>query len=534
MRDAFVWISLVVLVGWSTVAHSQEAGSPDTAAAPEAPRSGDANGQPAAPGGSVSPSEEPVATSDATSPATPVATESGNEAPAATSADPSLLDKLQKLEQRLVTLEAEREALEQKVNEGQGTLGHIELPHLTVPDGVRLRFTGYADLGLFGTLGDGVAYVRAPGKTAVKDMGSFPWLIPYPARGAPDVSKVPWVFFGDPWANSVNSLGESADLGLDRTNIERFDPIDSNGHPTFLVNVLNVGMLATVGRELLFEVSANLMPRTGTLGSAGDYFDVDLAYVEWVPFESVDLSLFAGKFEPVFGREYRDRKSPTRFGVTPSIMSRYTVGTPIGLKVRGSFFDRLLTYNFAVTNGASSTELFAHFYNEVDQNYMKTLSGRLSSEYAFTLLLPVFFELGVSGLVGPQDGQPSDTTLHWQVGADAKLVVDRFALVAEYIRLGAPGGGPTAAPSIEAEGAYLEATLQILPWLGVLARGDIRRALLLAHPNLYISDVARATLGARFDITWNVIAKLEYVRLQELTGPEINDDVFTSSLVLRF
>jgi len=38
----------------------------------------------------------------------------------------------------------------------------------------------------------------------------------------------------------------------------------------------------------------------------------------------------------------------------------------------------------------------------------------------------------------------------------------------------------------------------------------------------------------RFDISWNLIAKLEYLHLVEVTGPEIPDDVFTSSIIFRF
>ena len=68
----------------------------------------------------------------------------------------------------------------------------------------------------------------------------------------------------------------------------------------------------------------------------------------------------------------------------------------------------------------------------------------------------------------------------------------------------------------------------------MLGRVDRRKADLLAFPNLYLTDLLRFTGGLRFDLSWNVIAKVEYLRLMEVTGPEIPDDVFTSSIVFRF
>ena len=68
----------------------------------------------------------------------------------------------------------------------------------------------------------------------------------------------------------------------------------------------------------------------------------------------------------------------------------------------------------------------------------------------------------------------------------------------------------------------------------MLARVDWRKARLFASPNFYLSNDLRVTAALRFDILFNLIAKLEYVRVQELSGPEIDDDVITSSLIFRF
>jgi hypothetical protein len=393
----------------------------------------------------------------------------------------------------------------------------MDVPSLTVADGVKLKFTGYLDFGFFKAAGDGVAYVRDVGHVL-----------------HPELAQYPWVFLGDPWANAINSQGESADLGLDRTNIPRYDPIQSHGKASFIVNMVNLGIQANLSQYLFAEASINFEPRQGTLGSAGDQFDLDLAYVEFRPSPSIDLHLFAGKFESTFGIEYRRRKAPDRFGVTPSLIARYTTGNPTGLKVRGSFLNGTITYNFAVTNGGMSTELFAHFYNEIDQNNWKTLSGRVSIGHKFGGRVPVDIEAGGSGIFGAQDLQPSETTWQWQGGADLRLEIADFSLRAEYLKAHADGGGVANAPFLDAQGAYGELTYQILGWLGVMGRVDWRKARLFAPPNFYLSNDLRVTAAIRFDIKFNIIAKLEYLRIQELEGPEIDDDVFTSSLIFRF
>lgn len=385
---------------------------------------------------------------------------------------------------------------------------------LTLMDGVKLRFTGYLDAGFFATQGDGTAYVRDAGKLYHPEYAGI----------------VPWVFLGDPWGNPINAQGDSADLGLDRTNIARFDPIQSHGKPSFLVNMMNLGMAASVGSELFFETSIDFEPRQGRLGSSGDQLDVDLAYLEYVPFKTFDLHLFAGKFESPFGIEYRNRKASDRFGITPSLISRYTVGTPIGLKARAGFFNDTLMLNVALTNGGTMTEKFAHFYNEIDANAGKTVSGRLS----YLLPLPLAVEMGASGEVGAQDGQPNDTTMQWLLGADLRVAAGDFTLKGEILRGHADGGGIGQAPRLLVTGWYGEGDYQLLPWLGVIGRLDRRKANLLAFPNLYLTDLLRATGGLRFDISFNLVARVEYLHLIEVSGPELADDVFTSSVTFKF
>ncbi len=414
------------------------------------------------------------------------------------------------VKERLDELERKADALERSL------LPHkLAVPSLTVGDKVKLKIGGYGDFGFFAPSGDGVAYVRDNAK-----------------RTYPQYASFPWVFIGDPWANPVNSQGQSADLGLDRNNLPRFDPIKSGGKSSFIVNTVNLSLLASVADKLLFETSINFEPRQGTLGSPGDYLDVDLAYLEYRPFAGVDLSFFLGKFESVFGIEYRRRKAPDHFEVTPSLLARYTTGTPTGVKVRGSVGP--FTYAFSVTNGGSSTEEFAHFYNELDRNDFKTVAGRVSVGGKLGKSVPIVVEAGYSALYGAQDLQPDESLRQWQWGVDLRVELRDLAIRAEYLEARADGGGIANAPFLVAQGFYGEATYRFLPWLAFGARLDWRKARLYAHPNLYVSNVRRGSFALRFDITFNVIAKLEYLSVRELSGVTIQGDVFTSSLIFRF
>lgn len=386
--------------------------------------------------------------------------------------------------------------------------------HFTLLDNVRLRLTGYVDMGFFATQGDGTAYVRDAGKALHPEFAGV----------------VPWVFLGDPWGNPINAQGDSADLGLDRTNIARQDPIQSRGHPSFIVNLVNLGTVVSVGNDLLFETSLGFEPRQGQLGATGDRLDIDLAYVEWIPLRAIDLHLYVGKFESTVGIEYRNRKAPDRFGVTPSLIARYTTGNPTGIKARAGFFENRFVVAVGLTNGGMFTEKFAHFFNETDMNSGKSASGRVS----LALPLPIAVEVGASGAVGAQDGQSSDAKVQWTAGADLRVAAGDFVFKGEFLRGHADGGGIDQSARLHVTGWYGEGTWQILPWLGVLARLDRRKADLLAFPNLYLTDLLRSTTALRFDITYNMIAKLEYLHIIEVTGPSLPDDVFTSSFILKF
>ncbi|HVV53539.1 MAG TPA: hypothetical protein VHO06_28035, partial [Polyangia bacterium] len=292
--------------------------------------------------------------------------------------------------------------------------------------------------------------------------------------------------------------------------------------------------------------SLDFTPRTGSNFSLGDVFDADIAQLEWMPTRSQRTSIFVGKFDSVLGIEYRDRKSTQRFGVTPSLIARYTTGTPLGLKVRSKFGDDdRLVIAAAVTNGSSSIEAF-HFYDEIDSNSGKTVSGRVSVRP-----FPLDLEVGLSGSWGPQDHAVDDTDAMWFVGADLLAHLGRLDVKAQWLKGGAPGAAagvaydPNHTPYGLAlhEGGYLELDWMVLPYLGLLARGDVRDAdvwlgnasSLAGASRLYITREWRATGGVRVVVNEHIVAKAEYLHNGEYGGiPQIPNDVFTSSLVLSY
>ena len=104
--------------------------------------------------------------------------------------------------------------------------------------------------------------------------------------------------------------------------------------------------------------------------STGDATRVELqqAFGRLTPFSSHEFAVSVGKFDSVFGIEYLENEANLRTGITPSLIARYTTGTPLGVKARAKLFKGdFLTLAVAFTNGSSTTEQF-HFYDEIDSN----------------------------------------------------------------------------------------------------------------------------------------------------------------------
>ncbi len=389
------------------------------------------------------------------------------------------------------------------------------------------RISGYVDFGAFDVQGRDGSGLR----------------IDTDHRLFPEYAYVPdgWVFLGDPLSVAVNSRGEPADTGGSRAVV--FDSIDSNGHPSFILNNINMTVFAGIGDNLQLNAVVDFVPRRRDISDIGgvfmgDYIDVKLAYAEYrVPAKSLALSLFAGKFDSVVGLEYRSQESPDRMTVTPSLICRYTCGHPLGVKARLTF--GLLTLNTSLTNGSHFVELWP-FSNEIDTNDGKTIAGRLSAHFDVGSGL----ELGVSGAYGAQDLQNDDSIKQHHLGADLHLDWNDIDLQAEYVRGEAPGKDEpahpdlpcAAAPCLTYQGAYGLVGYRLQNWLMPYVRVDWRDALHKKGADfVYVSQVMRTTAGARVELGTNVIVKAEFTRNVEL-GPlkPFDDDVVTSSLVIKY
>jgi hypothetical protein len=410
--------------------------------------------------------------------------------------------KVSDLEQRLQDVEARLQNLEQR---------SVQTVYPT------FKMHGYADLGFFVPMGnDGVGVLR--------DVGY---------KIFPEDSKYGWVFYGDLLATQVNSRGEVVSLG-NLPGVNRFDSInDSNGAASFIVNEVNLTPSVGLASNLLFTSSINFVPRSGKDFALGDFFDVDIAQLEWQPFANGKTSVFVGKFDSVIGLEYKTRKASQKFGITPSLLGRYTNGTALGLKVRTKLFNDHIIGALSLTNGSFGTEQF-HFYQELDTNNFKTVSGRLAGR---THLGNATLEVGASGQAGTQDGTPNGTPMMWFAGADAELSTVSFDVKAEFLKAHAPGDELSGAYTLDLRtGAFLELDWLLNHAFGIELRGELRDATVAQGTDrVYETKSWRAVAGVRWVLSPYLNLKAEYLHNGEYGKvPNFDDDVLTSSLVVVY
>jgi hypothetical protein len=383
--------------------------------------------------------------------------------------------------------------------------------------------TGYVDLGFFAPLGnDGVG-----------------WLRDVDGRQFPDLSNYAWTFVGDILGTPINSRGEAADLG-DAPGADRFDSVDSGGAPGFIVNEVNLSLGYTLADDAIMRASVNFMPRVAVQDFAiGDFLEVDLAELEYVLTDDGQTSIFIGKILPVFGIEYLDRKSNQRFGITPSLIARYTTGPQLGAKIRSKLFSDWLILAASVTNNTSSVEQF-HFYREIDRNVAKTLNGRVALRVpldAVEALAGDRVELGLSGEWGAQDNDTRSDREIWFIGADLQYQSTNFALKAQIMRGEAPGSVDETVWALDlSPSGYVELDWQAHARFGFLLRADMRDAFVhLGSERAYVTKQARFTGGLRWLFNPHIIAKAEYYHNQELGDIEqFANDMVTSSLLLVY
>jgi hypothetical protein len=383
---------------------------------------------------------------------------------------------------------------------------------------VQVVFSGYIDVGFFAVGGNGSG-VR-------KDY----------ARQVANTSDIlnSWVLIGDPLSTAINSRGDVADLGDSRAL--RFDPIHSQGRPSFLVNAVNLGLAGAVGDDLSFHAMLDFLPRDALITGAafGDFIDLKLAWARWEhEWSAVRVAISAGKFESLHGLEYRAQEASARLTVTPSLICRYTCGRPVGVKAQAWFLDGALEAAIALTNGSAQQELFP-WSNESDWNGFKTVHARVFGR------IGSIAELTLSGAVGAQDRQPDDGLLQWHAGGGVRFTLGAMLLQAEFVGGRAPGkaaaGVPCAAAScINYLGAYGLFAYKIAHVVSPYARVDWRQSSMRdGRQYAYESNEVRATLGLRVEPVKRLALKAEYTFNAELFGVPFDDDVFTSSVVVSW
>lgn len=387
--------------------------------------------------------------------------------------------------------------------------------------GSRLSINGYADLGFFVPFGGGVGWAR--------DVGNMQY---------PQYSRFAWTFLGDILAPAVNSRGEVASVGQE-PGFPRFDSVNSNGASGFIANEVNLRLGYALTERALLHAGVNFVPRAGMNFATGDFVDVDTAELELVPTEDGKTSIFVGKTLPVFGIEYKERRADQRFGITPSLVSRYTSGSQLGIKVRSKLLHDWVVVAASITNNSSGTEQFV-FSSEIDQHTGKTLNGRVALSVPVGEYLAGMgdtrVELGASGEWGPQDWARDNSGKLWFAGVDLQVLAANFAVKAQFMRGGAPGRAQDGAWGLELHNAgYAEVNWLIFPWLGVLGRAELRDALVwLGTDRVYVTKELRYTGGLRIVFSPHIALKGEYLHTQEYDMNQIENDILTSSLVLSF
>jgi len=384
----------------------------------------------------------------------------------------------------------------------------------TVIEQLRSFINVYIDVGAFAVGGNG-AGIRS-------DVGHF-----YYPKYANRIAG-PWVFMGDPESTTVNSLGEPADTSSSREIKD--DTINSSGRPSVLVNSVGLSIKKDIA-DTPFAVAAlaELLPRPDH-----DRLDIELAHVDYRPYNQTDFVISIGKIDSVLGIEYRSQDAPRRLGVTPSLICRYTCGRPIGAQAR--LVSGPLSVSAGLTNGDNFDQRFEHDF-ELKANKLPTASAHLQ------WVLPVGkdgLELGVSGAFGPQDGQSDLGIAQYHLGFDARLRNFHHVNVsAEYVQGIQQGRTVTmtpcdAAPCLDYKGGYILADRRMNRWFWPYVRADWRDAV---HQKgvefVYESHTARVTVGAHFEVTSRIIGKIEYTWNRELGNiPQFPDDIVTTSVVV--
>lgn len=427
----------------------------------------------------------------------------------------SLEARLEALEQRLSETKSELElakedveTLKEQLETNAAAIEGVSVREESIRES-RVSLTGYLDVGFFAVQGNGSGVRKDLDRTLA---------------GGNDLLST-WVLRGDPLATAINSRGEPADLGDSRAIT--FDGLRTGGRPTFLVNAVNLQLHASVGDEVQLHAMVDLLPRerTVTQFALGDFLDVKLAWARWArKFGFGELTVWAGKVDPVLGVEYRFQEAPDRLTVTPSLLCRYTCGRALGLRGKLLLLDESLEVLVGVTNGSNQLEL-QPWGAESGFNLSPMLSGRVG------VLLPFKkgVELSVNGAVGVQDRQSDPTVWQFHAGASARVDLSTIFFTAEggFGRAAGKTGlinevpvACAAASCLLYRSAYLLAGWRAALWLVPYARIDWRSGTMQAGREWFYESLrVRVTAGLKVEPVRRLTIKAEYTVNRELVLP---------------
>lgn len=385
--------------------------------------------------------------------------------------------------------------------------------------------TGFLDMGFSMAQNKGVGFM--------KDVNNY----------FPEYADKTAVFLGDPASTYMNTRHEAHDLGEAGNFPLAFDTMQGKGNPMATINSATIDMIAEIHEKVRLQVSTEFLLRQNVVQNVtgnGNFVNLDMAFIDYKPFQQYDITLTAGKFIGITGIEYRWRRAPDRWTVTPTLVGRYMNGNPIGVKVRGKHFDKRFIWNVGLTNGNSFTN-DTRIFESVESNLGKTVAGRVSYDFAFGPI--TLLELGMSGSWGPQDAQSSNNPKQWDFGPDLQVAWHALQVRGQWFKVNTDGGGINEAKNYIAEAWYVEAMysfpglFDLVNTFGIYTRFSRRDAREIDPKYVFIVDVMQLTPGIRVDITENIIFKAEYSINFEtgvLKNYAFSNDIFNTSLVAKF
>ena len=173
--------------------------------------------------------------------------------------------------------------------------------------------TGFLDMGF--------AFAQNKGVGFQKDVNNY----------FPEYADKTAVFLGDPASTYMNTRHEAHDLGEAGNFPLAFDTMQGKGNPMATINSATIDMIAEIHEKVRLQISTEFLLRQNVVQNVtgnGNFVNLDMAFIDYKPFQQYDITLTAGKFIGITGIEYRWRRAPDRWTVTPTLVGRYMDGNP--------------------------------------------------------------------------------------------------------------------------------------------------------------------------------------------------------------